>query len=522
MYVLNNLRTPALSDELEEIGRREALMAISCREAITQLFSGESEVLRTSQVIDKLYASYPNRPWKENSIGAHLIGLSVNHRSSIHYPYCRRHGCLFSLGNGRYRKWNPAEDGTWGVVEGKVQQVKQPNTPQGKVTALGIYPGSLKRPPSIAVARQPDEVPVSTSTFVEVTIDDLSRWRRGLVQLLGRLDGGSRDGVGSRIRALSRSGRIPREHSSLMIAIAEMRNVAEYDQKRLSRAEGEAIRHAWVAVVEWAQTQGIKLEQALPSTPVPKSIQPQPVQAVTSPEAPRSARGTSSQKAVSRGSKRESRVPKLIAEFPRFLQIYNRNPPFTRTGQLEHHVETIQIRRKLGSAVRALADPSFLESLHRTLQAWGIGVRASKLAPLAQFGRMLSEKSAQIAALDKLRIDDPALDVAAVSEKLWHLIHTLGIVSNETTIVPGTKALHHILPDLVVPVDRAYTQKFFGWHSPQFQYGQSKVFQESFAAFAEIARSVNPAQYVGLGWNSSLTKVIDNAIVGMLYEEEKG
>ena len=85
----------------------------------------------------------------------------------------------------------------------------------------------------------------------------------------------------------------------------------------------------------------------------------------------------------------------------------------------------------------------------------------------------------------------------------------------------GTKALHHILPDLVVPVDRTYTQKFFGWHNPEFQYGQADVFCRSFEAFVEIARGANPAQYVGAGWNSSRTKVIDNAIVGMLCQEKE-
>ena len=32
--------------------------------------------------------------------------------------------------------------------------------------------------------------------------------------------------------------------------------------------------------------------------------------------------------------------------------------------------------------------------------------------------------------------------------------------------------------------------------------------------FADIARRVGPAQYVGTGWNTNPTKVIDNAIVG--------
>ena len=88
-------------------------MADTCREAVQEVFAGETGVLDTGQVVDRIYTRYPERPWKPNAIAAHLIGLSVNHTSSVHHPTLRKHGCLFSLGNGRYRRWNPEQD--WDV-----------------------------------------------------------------------------------------------------------------------------------------------------------------------------------------------------------------------------------------------------------------------------------------------------------------------------------------------------------------------------------------------------------------------
>lgn len=32
----------------------------------------------------------------------------------------------------------------------------------------------------------------------------------------------------------------------------------------------------------------------------------------------------------------------------------------------------------------------------------------------------------------------------------------------------GSKTLHHLLPDLVPPIDREYTRPFFGLHNPEF------------------------------------------------------
>lgn len=87
------------------------------------MFRDEPGVLTTSQVIERIYEKYPHQPWQRNTISTSLIGLSVNHSSSSHYPYERRHAFLFSLGNGRYRLWKPETDGTWAVTADGVELV---------------------------------------------------------------------------------------------------------------------------------------------------------------------------------------------------------------------------------------------------------------------------------------------------------------------------------------------------------------------------------------------------------------
>lgn len=216
----------------------------------------------------------------------------------------------------------------------------------------------------------------------------------------------------------------------------------------------------------------------------------------------------------------DQRLRRLTSEFPRFVRLFSDRSPFTRAGQQEYHIATIRLRRELGSIEEALANDAFTHYLYLTLQAWGIGVRASTMVPEAEFVRIFREKADDIAQFEQTHIDDPAINVSAVSEALWATIRNLGIVSNQAKIVPGTKALHHLLPELVVPVDRAYTQRFFNLQNPQFQYSQEKVFRRFFAAFVTIARRANPRQYVGAGWNTSQTKVIDNAIIGLLIDED--
>jgi hypothetical protein len=206
----------------------------------------------------------------------------------------------------------------------------------------------------------------------------------------------------------------------------------------------------------------------------------------------------------------------LIEKFPKWVSYFESNGPFRRPEQLQYHRKTIDRRLELGSAVAAVTDEQFQRSLYKTLQAWGIGARGSRLKPFDAFASALGRSKEAVTQLEKAIIDDEHLDVDATIERLWTLQSQLPIVENAATLVPVTKALHHVLPDLVVPMDRAYTQMFFGWHTPQFQYGQRTCFAQAFGAFVQIARVVNPSQYVNRGWNSSRTKVLDNALVGLL------
>lgn len=205
-----------------------------------------------------------------------------------------------------------------------------------------------------------------------------------------------------------------------------------------------------------------------------------------------------------------------------FLKYFVDHGPFKKTEQLEHHLLTIQRRRCLGSAAVALKDPVFLKSLYKTLGAWGIGKRASKLRPFQAFVSALNASEKEICELDGVRLDQTNMNIELIENKIWNLISTIEIVENKAKLVPCSKLLHHVLPELIVPIDREYTQVFFGWQNPTFQKKQAFCFRQAYREFQRISIAVNPSQYVGTGWNSSMTKVIDNAIVGLVqYKKAK-
>jgi hypothetical protein len=211
----------------------------------------------------------------------------------------------------------------------------------------------------------------------------------------------------------------------------------------------------------------------------------------------------------------------LAGGFPVFVSAFARNPPFDRPAQLSTHQKTIDIRRTLGSAQAAIHDATFLEALYKTLRAWGIGSRGSRLLELPEFARSLEQNEEEIAALESVCLDAENLNVPDVSARVGRVVRSLRLVDNKAALVPTTKALHHLLPDLVVPMDRVYTRLFFGWHELEFQRQQARCFEYAFGAFSRVARTTNPRQYVDKSWNTSLSKVIDNALVGVFVVSKR-
>jgi hypothetical protein len=209
------------------------------------------------------------------------------------------------------------------------------------------------------------------------------------------------------------------------------------------------------------------------------------------------------------------RVDLVIAEFDRFVGVYDASLPFTRSGQYELHRLTIDRRRSLGSAVAAVLDDEFTAGLHQTLRAWSIGTRASRLVPLPEFRARLRDRADDFRDLEGLaleQLDDD--DVRRLAVSLDRLIAGLGVVENKARIVAGTKSLHHVLPDLVPPMDRAWTGAFFGWTVVDPQDNQTQIFTEAFSACAEIARRTRSSRLIGAGWRTSATKLVDNALIG--------
>ncbi len=208
------------------------------------------------------------------------------------------------------------------------------------------------------------------------------------------------------------------------------------------------------------------------------------------------------------------RLVGVTTHFDTYVEWYDRAVPFQRGGQWALHRRTVARRRTHDTVREALADDELLEMLYATLKKWGIGVRASRLVPLDAFRGELRCYVSELEVLDGQLIEDAAVDVQVAADALWKLIAVLEVVENKAKIVACTKTLHHLLPDLVPPMDRAWTGLFFDWSVADFQYDQETIFKQGFSELARVAQTTRPSRLVGEGWRTCPAKIMDNAIIG--------
>ena len=216
----------------------------------------------------------------------------------------------------------------------------------------------------------------------------------------------------------------------------------------------------------------------------------------------------------------EQRVSDLIEGFDDYCDAFDTANLFTGPS-LYFHFKTLSLLREHTALSDLFKDHRFFESLYATLTAWGLHRMGASDTKLVDFRvmvdsfRRLEQQIRNLSPLTIWQLDSEQAD--GVSKTIWDVISGLSVGTGKTRIVAGSKALHHVLPELVPPVDREYTIHFF-FHSKNLYQGDRVAFLEMFPYFWRIAARCRERieARIGRGMNTSPTKVIDNAIVGFV------
>jgi len=210
------------------------------------------------------------------------------------------------------------------------------------------------------------------------------------------------------------------------------------------------------------------------------------------------------------------RIEDLCKEFNAYVNLGKRK----YTGpSVYFHRKTMDRFEQMGhSVLKAAKDGRFLELLYATLASWGMH-RMDKSAEMPDFkffADNIAGLASEIDTLSSYQITTLlAKDTPHILDKLWLLIDRLPGTTGKSKLVANSKLLHHLLPHLVPPIDGANTTIFFGCKSKLYAE-QKKTFDIVFPQMVSIAQKTRGIldTFSYEGFNSSETKVIDNAIIG--------
>jgi hypothetical protein len=166
--------------------------------------------------------------------------------------------------------------------------------------------------------------------------------------------------------------------------------------------------------------------------------------------------------AANRASRMAKRCEELAANFAHYLGEFENRSLFGGPS-VHFHVRAIERRRTHESVRSALADDELLELIYAMLAPWGMhrmGPTGAKLVDFATFCERIRRQRMILEELESFVITDLD-DSNAVADTIWRAVSDARVSASATQVVAGTKTLHHLLPDLIPPVDREYTIRFF-------------------------------------------------------------
>lgn len=170
----------------------------------------------------------------------------------------------------------------------------------------------------------------------------------------------------------------------------------------------------------------------------------------------------------------------------------------------------------------------FIDLIWATLDAWNMNSRSAKLADIEDFKKNLidnTEATEAIESLKKYSIEDLSEKndkSKGIFEQLKTLFNMLKLTDTDSKLVTFSKTMHFLLPNLIVPIDRKYTLKFFELNINNAKDEEFDHFTNIESAFGLFASEVNLDDFVSKNskWCKYKTKIIDNIIIGYVKKEQ--
>lgn len=203
-----------------------------------------------------------------------------------------------------------------------------------------------------------------------------------------------------------------------------------------------------------------------------------------------------------------------------FVDVCNQEYRFGH--DLKLYRETINMHRNVQDIVKLIRNDDFCRKLYDTLEAWNMDQRGAKLDEFEIVKESIQQHGPYLIDLYKNKLNSinslEEENGQKVIQDLEFVFCHLEVMKSKRRIVGVSKAMHFLLPDLVTPIDSTYTMPYF-YGTNKYHAKAEKEFQTFLDIFTKTHRIVKNLKLSnndvdGEKWNTSIPKLIDNAIIG--------
>jgi hypothetical protein len=164
--------------------------------------------------------------------------------------------------------------------------------------------------------------------------------------------------------------------------------------------------------------------------------------------------------------------------------------------------------------------------MYETLGQWDMNKRAARMVQFDRFAESVRFWESSLIRIEEYKLyDDIESEFSVICETLEKIFCSLKVMESKRRIVGVSKALHFLLPDLIMPIDSKYTMEaFYGYNKySDVAKDEFKVFRDIFERTFEIVSrlQLTPSDVDGVGWRTSVPKLIDDAVIGLFNSSKE-
>lgn len=224
--------------------------------------------------------------------------------------------------------------------------------------------------------------------------------------------------------------------------------------------------------------------------------------------------------------KYSNNTQKLMDNFDHYLELSKKAIGIDTSwseGVIEH-IKVIDMIRKAGNYEALIQEDYFLKAVHITLIKWGLNRRGAKIKEFNDFKDNILNNIKDISSLRKYELEKLS-DLNQIRDQVLSVFNLLDVMESKAKLVSVSKTIAHFIPDLIPPIDYQNVYRFFYGDTsyPSNPNAEAKKFWEILEKFHYIQKKVGLSKenHKLEGFNSSVPKMIDNAIWGFNYEQKQ-